>query len=221
MRDLLYPIGFLSSLCFGGRFLYQWLDSEIKRRSTVTSLFWVLSLVGNILLYTHSVIQLQIHVALIQATNAVISWRNLDLIESKKPARSSTVVVLLGATVAATVALFFWQAKMWPGEASNWVRTPTFAYLSFTATKASTFWHVFGTAGLILFSCRFWVQWWYSEKHSESHLNLAFWWSSLVGSLMTLVYFARIQDPANLIGPIFGLIPYIRNLMLIKKAQVQ
>jgi lipid-A-disaccharide synthase len=74
-----------------------------------------------------------------------------------------------------------------------------------------------GFTGLLLFNSRFWVQWWSSEKRDSSYLGASFWWLSLIGDTLCLIYFIRLGDIVNLAGPLFGLIPYIRNLMLIKK----
>lgn len=62
-RIQLYCLGFVSAFAFGGRFLLQWLTSEIKGQSTVPRSFWILSLVGNVSLLIHSIIQVQFHVA--------------------------------------------------------------------------------------------------------------------------------------------------------------
>ena len=209
-RELLYPLGFLSSLAFGSRFLLQWLQSEKKKESFVTPSFWRLSLVGNILLWIHSLIQLQFHVCFIQACNGVISWRNLNLMQPQK-VKTRTVVGLLVGAVLATVLIFFALSA----NALSWFRVPTSTW--FTGNTVSLFWHCFGFLGLALFSSRFWVQWWLAEKHQASFLGSSFWWISLVGDLMTLTYFIQIYDPVNIVGPALGLIPYVRNLMLIHK----
>jgi lipid-A-disaccharide synthase len=52
-------------------------------------------------------------------------------------------------------------------------------------------------------------------------LGAQFWWLSLVGDLMTLAYFTQIYDPVNIVGPALGLIPYIRNLMLLRQSSVK
>lgn len=213
-REWLYPLGFLSSLAFGGRFLLQWLNSEKEKKSVVTPSFWRLSLVGNVLLWVHSLIQLQFHVCFVQACNGVISWRNLNLMQSKSKVKTTTVVGFLIIALAATIAIFFAFSK----DPLNWFRVPTTTW--FTAnSQVSFFWHYFGFLGLTLFSSRFWVQWWLAEKHQKSFLGSSFWWISLVGDLMTLTYFIQIYDPVNIIGPALGLIPYVRNLMLIRKSK--
>lgn len=216
-RELLYPLGLLSSLAFGGRSLLQWLGSEIKRESTVTRTFWRISLFGNVMLLLHSLIQVQYHVFVIQVGNAVISWRNLTLMNSKKTSIScqQVVLILLILITLGTVG-FGIINNLWNEELGAWFRVPTFAWLKSPQKPVEQAWHFFGFLGLSLFASRFWIQWWNAERKKTSYLGPLFWWISLVGDLITLIYFARIKDPVNLVGPAFGLIPYIRNLMLLK-----
>lgn len=215
-RELLYPLGFLASLAFGGRFLLQWLSSEIERKSYVTKAFWQLSLAGNVMLLIHSLIQIQYHVCIIQACNAIISWRNINLMESPaKQVSFRTVLYLLLAAAVAVSSVFLIQGYVLGHYFTDWFRLPV--WRDETPQEAGILWHLFGTLGLILFSSRFWVQWWYSEKAKTSYLGLQFWWLSLAGGVLTLLYFIRIDDPVNIIGPAFGLVPYIRNLMLMRK----
>jgi len=219
-RELLYPLGLLSSLAFGGRSLLQWLGSEIKRESIVTRTFWQLSLFGNVMLLLHALIQVQYHVFIIQVGNAVISWRNLSLMDPSKKSISRRQVILLVLFLATLGTTGFVVVNdLWNEALNAWFRIPTFSWLSSPQKPIEQFWHFFGFLGLGLFASRFWIQWWNAETKRESYLGPLFWWISLIGDLITLVYFAHIKDPVNLIGPAFGLIPYIRNLMLLNKAK--
>lgn len=211
-RTLLYPLGFISSFAFGARFMLQWLASEIERRSVVTKSFWHLSLIGNVALLIHAFIQAQFHVCLVQVCNAIISWRNLDLMQNKHPASLSFVFYLLVGSIAATCAIFFVQGYILGSTFQDWFRMPV--WNAHVPRQVGMEWHIVGAFGLILFSSRFWIQWWCAEKAKASYLGRGFWWLSLVGGSLSLIYFIRIEDPVNVLGPAFGLIPYIRNLML-------
>ncbi len=215
-REWLYPLGFLSSVAFCARMLVQWLSSEKKRESTVTPLFWQLSLCGNLTLMLHAFIQIQFHVALIQAGNAVISWRNLNLMLPKEKHFSlkQTMQILTGAIFLCILG-FAVQGMTLSGNAAFWFRIPATPWQSHSISHISFWWHMFGCFGLALFSTRFWIQWWYAEKFCCSYFNPAFWWTSLMGEGICLIYFLYIGDPVNYIGPLFGLVPTIRNLMLI------
>ena len=77
---------------------------------------------------------------------------------------------------------------------------------------------VFGSIGQVLFTCRFIYQWWYSRQHGgESVLPAGFWWLSLVGSLTVVSYGLIRQDIVLIVGQSFGLVAYIRNLMIGRK----
>jgi lipid-A-disaccharide synthase-like uncharacterized protein len=216
-RELLYPLGFLAQIVFGWRFLQQWLNSELHQKSLVTVNFWRFSLVGNILLLIHSYLQLQFHVCIIQGCNAVISWRNLNLMEQKtKQVRTRTVIlILLGLSLCSTL-LFLLQGYLFE-ENFDWLRVPAWGS---DVKPAPLFWHVIGIVGLVLFSSRFWIQWWCAEKQARSYLGLPFWWLSFIGAFLSVLYFGYLGDPVNALGPAIGLIPYLRNLMLLSK-QVQ
>lgn len=217
-REWLYPLGFLASIAFSGRMLLQWLSSEVKGRSVVMPAFWKLSLCGNLLLAIHSLIQVQFHVCLIQTCNAVISWRNLNLM--KPINQQNTLSETFKFMVAAVVAVFtiFWaNGYFFLGNSEAWFRIPNTPWQDNANLQISTSWHLLGFVGLALFSSRFWIQWWCAEQQKSSYLGGAFWWTSLIGEALCLLYFLEIKDPVNSIGPAFGLIPYIRNLMLIHK----
>lgn len=212
-RTLLYSLGFLSSVAFGARFLVQWLDSERKGKSVVTPLFWRLSLAGNLLLMTHSFIQVQFHVFLIQVCNAVISWRNLNLM--RPPAQQVTLQTTLQILICSLIALSGAFLLQYDPDIPLF-RIPVNPWNPHPEVEIPPLWHVLGACGLLLFNSRFWVQWWYAEKEHQSTLGPSFWWLSLIGDLLCLLYFSRLGDPVNLIGPALGLIPYIRNLMLLR-----
>lgn len=218
LRAILYPLGFLSSLAFGARFFIQWMQSEIKQQSVVSRAFWYLSLAGNLSLAVHSLIQVQYHVCLIQSLNAVISWRNLSLMTPNKIQPSlKQVFFYLFATAAAVTAIFTLQDIYLFGSQWDWFRTPTHQWQQTQQQSLPFAWHVIGFASYALFSSRFWIQWLESEKHQKSELGLSFWWLSISGASLSVFYFISIHDIVNIIGPVIGLIPYTRNLMLIYK----
>lgn len=210
-REWLYPLGYLAQIVFSGRFLQQWFQSEAKQRSVVTSNFWQLSLLGNGMLMIHAFIQLQVHVCVIQAFNGVISWRNLNFMqEESRRWRFASVILFMLAALAGVLLLFLAQNYFWGNGMADWFRIP-----KGSENVRSPLWHLMGSIGLILFSSRFWIQWVYAERSKTSYLGLPFWWMSTLGGVLSLIYFALINDPVNAIGPAVGLIPYVRNLVLI------
>ena len=65
-----------------------------------------------------------------------------------------------------------------------------------------------------LFTARFVVQWVMSEKKKRSTMPKAFWYFSLGGSALLLVYAIHRRDPVFILGQSLGFVVYIRNLML-------
>ncbi len=76
----------------------------------------------------------------------------------------------------------------------------------------------FGLAGQALYSARFLVQWWASERAGHSVLPNSFWYFSIGGGLALLAYAALRADPVFVIGQVAGLVVYLRNLRLIHRA---
>lgn len=216
LRALLYPLGYIASVFFMGRFMVQWLQSEYYRKSVVPRLFWQISFVGNILLLTHALIQVQYTICLVQATNSILSWRNLNLMNPpEKQARFRTVVCLLAFVAIATTTIFIVQGIITGNMV--WMRVPLTGWNSSTPSQIPMIWHLFGTTGIFLFSARFWIQWWCAEKQQASTLGSNFWWLSLAGAVLMVLYFYQMGDIVNMIGPGLGTIPYLRNLMLLRK----
>ncbi|WP_297901200.1 lipid-A-disaccharide synthase N-terminal domain-containing protein [Metallibacterium sp.] len=50
-------------------------------------------------------------------------------------------------------------------------------------------WKLIGYSGTLLFTGRWFVQMYTTRKRRRVHMPVAFWWMSIVGSLMTLSYF--------------------------------
>ena len=73
-------IGFVGQLVFGGRFILQWLVSEIKKQSHVPTSFWYLSIIGSIILLIYSIHRAEPVFILGFSLNALIYIRNLHLI---------------------------------------------------------------------------------------------------------------------------------------------
>ncbi len=77
------------------------------------------------------------------------------------------------------------------------------------------FWLVFGLAAQLAFAARFLVQWIASERAGKSVVPLAFWFFSIGGGLMTLIYGLVKREPVIIFGQLLSNIIYVRNVMLI------
>jgi lipid-A-disaccharide synthase-like uncharacterized protein len=76
-------------------------------------------------------------------------------------------------------------------------------------------WKLIGFSGQALFAARFIVQWFQSEREGRSIIPLAFWYCSLGGGSILLIYALYVGDPVFIIGQASGLVVYLRNLYLI------
>ena len=79
------------------------------------------------------------------------------------------------------------------------------------------FWLAFGLLAQLFFTARFLVQWISSERAGLSVIPIAFWFFSMGGGLMTLVYGIVKREPVIIVGQALATIIYIRNIMLIVK----
>jgi lipid-A-disaccharide synthase-like uncharacterized protein len=78
-------------------------------------------------------------------------------------------------------------------------------------------WLVFGVAAQVVFGARFIVQWLVSEREGRSVIPLSFWFLSIAGGLMTLVYGFVRREPVIIIGQGLSTAIYLRNLALIAR----
>lgn len=85
--------------------------------------------------------------------------------------------------------------------------------------STETAWLLVGFGGQGLFFGRWIVQWLRSEREKESTIPLAFWYLSLIGGLITLVYAVHRQDPVFITGQAVGTLVYLRNLWLIHRVR--
>jgi lipid-A-disaccharide synthase-like uncharacterized protein len=76
-------------------------------------------------------------------------------------------------------------------------------------------WVALGFAAQALFTARFAVQWFASERAGKSVIPVAFWFFSIGGGLLLLVYALYRRDPVFIVGQAFGVFVYLRNLQFI------
>ncbi len=81
------------------------------------------------------------------------------------------------------------------------------------------FWKIIGWLGNVAFFSRFLLQWYASERRRQVVVPVSFWWLSLFGSLCLLTYalFYK-QDSVFIFAYAFTWIPYIRNLVIHRRA---
>lgn len=196
-------VGFLAQGFFSARILVLWLLSERARKVLSPSVFWLLSLAGAYLLCFYGWLRDDFSIVLGQFLSYYIYLWNLRIkgVMHRVPLLLK-FVLLLTPVVAFSLA----------------VRNGEDVAARFLHNDDVPLWLlVWGSAGQVVFTMRFVYQWLYSRRAGESRLPAGFWLMSLVGSLAIVSYGVMRRDLVLIVGQSFGVVAYIRNLMLIKK----
>jgi lipid-A-disaccharide synthase-like uncharacterized protein len=84
MNRVWIAIGLVGQLAFAARFLVQWLASERARRSVIPIQFWLLSIVGAVILLSYAIHIKDPVFILGQSAGMFIYARNLMLIRGER-----------------------------------------------------------------------------------------------------------------------------------------
>ena len=87
------------------------------------------------------------------------------------------------------------------------------------ASALDAAWLVIGLSAQLMFSARFVIQWIASERRRESVIPTAFWYFSLAGGVLLLLYGLHRGEPVIILGQVFGIVVYVRNLWFIHAAR--
>ncbi len=199
----IYSIGFAAQILFSGRLFIQWFISEKSRKVLTPSVFWKLSLIASFLLFVYGYLRNDFSIMLGQAITYFIYIRNLQLQGEWNKLHN-----------VFRIFLYFFPVLIIIYSYNN----NTYDIQKLLFNEAIPLWLIIlGSAAQIIFNLRFLYQWIYSERMKESVLPLGFWFLSLIGSLMILVYAIIRKDPVLFIGHIMGILIYIRNIILSRK----
>jgi lipid-A-disaccharide synthase-like uncharacterized protein len=198
-------IGFLAQAFFSARILVQWILTERARRVLSPSIFWVFSIAGSYLLCLYGWLRQDFAIVFGQFISYYVYLWNLRakglLQRLPWPLR-----LLLVATPLVAIAFVC-------GHAAEFVS-------GFLRSDAVPIWLLlYGSIGQVLFTGRFLYQWWYSRRRQMSLLPAGFWWLSLAGSLIIVTYGLIRHDLVLILGQSFGLVAYVRNLMILHRSK--
>jgi lipid-A-disaccharide synthase-like uncharacterized protein len=102
--------------------------------------------------------------------------------------------------------------------AVSWLLVTIFPFLPENLTeRPEQVMIVVGFGGQALFGMRFIIQWLTSEGEQRSVIPLAFWYFSIGGGSVLLLYAVWRQDPVIICGQGLGLFIYARNLIFISR----
>jgi lipid-A-disaccharide synthase-like uncharacterized protein len=195
-------LGWLGIACFFSRFLVQWLASERAGESLAPRSFWLLSVAGALLLIVYSLYRREPVFLAGYVVTLFIYARNLWI------AGAAGAESRLGPAPLTGLAVVAWGLLVW---------------MSFDELRPgfgdSIAWLSVGALGQAVWSSRFVVQWYATERDGRSHLPEAFWWISLLGNALLLAYAIRLADPVWIAGLCLGPLVQARNLMLIYRGQ--
>jgi lipid-A-disaccharide synthase-like uncharacterized protein len=80
-------------------------------------------------------------------------------------------------------------------------------------------WIAIGMLGQLLFSGRWLIQWFASERLGRSVVPKMFWYLSTLGGLTLLAYSIYQRDPVFILGNSMNSVIYLRNLYLIYREE--
>jgi lipid-A-disaccharide synthase-like uncharacterized protein len=95
--------------------------------------------------------------------------------------------------------------------AEQWAKTST----------SDLIWHGIGLVGQCMFFMRFVVQWFASEKQKQSIVPESFWYWSIAGGTIVLIYSIHLINPVFILAQGMGLTIYSRNLYFIWRKKRQ
>jgi len=200
-------VGWLGQGLFTLRVVVQWWASERAGRSVLPRSFWWISLAGSLALLVYvSHRQDPVFLAGVSINTAIYA-RNLFLIhrtpDTAARPRSPWLPVLLGLGVAAAAAVVLWKVG------AHLVEFDEPAWLLALGFAAQAIW-----------SSRFILQWYASERAGRSVLPPSFFLVSTAGALLLLAYAIVRVDWVMMAAFALNPIPYVRNLILMKRAKV-
>lgn len=200
----IHAVGYIAQGLFSSRFLIQWISSEKAGKVLAPTLFWQISLIASFLFIFYSILIKDVSILLGQVLGYYIYVRNLRLKNSWRILPRYFRYLVIAVPLIALLALLF------GGE---------YSFSSILKHNTDGFVLVWGIIGQAIFSCRFIYQWYYSEKVKKSVLPLGFWIFSIIGSLIISTYSFYLGLYPILIGHLFGIVLYSRNVVIYKKGK--
>lgn len=193
-------LGFLAQGLYSARFLVQLVKSEKAGKVLSPVIFWQLSLVASFLLMAYGSFRHDIVIVGGQMIGYFVYIRNLQIQKVWQTFIFPVRLIFFLLPVVFFVYSFFYELV----DFTHLLDNPEIDGLLLT----------WGSLGQIVFTGRFLIQWYESEKNKESVFPLSFWYISIVGALMIASYAIIRSDAVLFIGQGFGLLVYVRNIMI-------
>lgn len=197
--------GIVGQIIFFSRFIIQWLHSEKVKKSSVPISFWYLSISGSFILLGYSIIVKDPVFIAGQSAGFIIYLRNLYFIALEKGVKKRTFTCYSISIAVSFIAVSIALAYLAP------------PFREEKETGSLLFLYILGLSGQFFFFMRFFVQWLYTEKLRKSVFPAAFWYFSIAGSVLLLVYSVLVGDIVFIIGQCAGLLIYMRNIYFMNR----
>lgn len=203
----IFAVGFAAQLLFAARMIVQWVKSEKAGKSLSPVVFWQLSILGSLIFLLYGILRNDFAIVLGQILVYFIYVRNLHLQEQWRPIPFIFRFIVIIAPILTLVYLLSDNH----GNLTSLLKNDEIPLPL----------KIWGSVGQVIFTLRFYVQWFDSEAKNESVLTKRFWFVSIIGSFMIIIYAAFRLDPVLFLGQLSGLVIYLRNLMLGKARVVK
>ncbi len=198
-------IGFLAQIFFSARTIIQWILSEKEKKVLSPSLFWIFSICGAYLLCLYGFLRDDFSIVLGQFITYYIYLWNLN---AKGIFRRLPLIVKI-ILFYTPIAVFIYFC----------IRSELIIEMFFKNENIPMWMIAIGVTGQLVFTFRFVYQFFYSRKQRESLLPKGFWIISIVGAGIIVSYGVLRMDPILLLSQGFGIIVYIRNLIINHKSK--
>ncbi|MGL4227666.1 MAG: lipid-A-disaccharide synthase N-terminal domain-containing protein [Tannerellaceae bacterium] len=204
---LILLVGLSAQLLFSIRTLVQWIASEKAKKVLSPVLFWQLSLLASFIFCMYGWLRNDFAIVLGQLISYYIYIWNLK-IENNWQQLNAGVRFL---AYAMPIAVLLYVCSDIQGSYDK----------LFNQSDLPLSLILFGSIGQLIFVFRFIYQWWYSKQLQRSVLPFKFWLISLVGASIIFTYGIIRFDIVLMLGQSFGLVVYIRNMVLWKNEPVE
>ncbi|MGF1635694.1 MAG: lipid-A-disaccharide synthase N-terminal domain-containing protein [Cyclobacteriaceae bacterium] len=192
-------LGFLSQGLFGIRLLVQLWYTEKNRTNSAPVLYWLFSLWAALLFLLYGILRQDVVIVVGQLITYLIYIRNIQL--QGKWSGYAQIWKVLSIVLPLTMLIYF-------------VFYTDFQFFSMTGNAIT----LIGFVGQLFMNARFVLQWIYAERIGSSAFPIFFWYISIIGSFMLLIYgcWHPIHgfDPVIILAQLMGITVYVRSAYL-------
>lgn len=192
-------LGFLSQGLFGVRLLVQLWHTERFKSTTAPPLYWFISLWAALLYLFYGVLRQDVVIVIGQLITYFIYIRNVQL--QGKWSVFPIYVRLFYGVIPFLILVWF-----------------ALTYETLTLSSLNNPILLLGFSGQLIMNARFVMQWIYAEKAHSAAFPIFFWYISIAGSFMLIIYGCWHPlhgfDPVIIVSQLLAMIVYVRSVYL-------